>query len=125
MNLAELAFVPLTCNWINAGSINFIDFSINYNGTPIHKAMRISSKMETAMRNAHGRRITARRSEIKHRVYMLLYCHTTTTMTKHELEEDTSTVMPNGQVIAPTFPPHRYLLEMMQRFLEEVADEQL
>lgn len=125
MTLAELSFVPLTCNWVSAGNINFIDFAINYNGKPLHKAMRISPKMETAMRNAHGRRITSRRSEIKHRVYMLLYCHTTTIMTKHELEEDTSSVMPNGQVVETTFPPHRYLLEMMQRFLEEVADEQL
>ena len=125
MTLAELEFVPLTCNWITAGTSNYIDFTINYNGTPLHKAMRVSPKMETAMRNAHGRRITARRSEIKHRVYMLLYCHTTITLTRHELEADTSVIMPNGQVVETTFPPHRYLLEMMQRFLEEVADEQL
>lgn len=122
MTAKELWYVPIECKWVTAGSINFIDFRFCLpNAT--HKPIRVSPKMLTAMKHAHSKRITAQRSEIKHQIYMLLYCHTPITLTPHEFEADTSTIIPNGDVIPPTFPLYVYLLKMLHKYVEEVADE--
>ena len=117
----ELEFMPITCHWCTAGNMNFIDFCCD----DVHKAIRVSPKMETAMRHPHGRKINARRSELKHDVYMLLYCHTPITLSYHALEQDTSAINSRGETISPMYPLHKYLLGMMHKFIEEVANGQI
>ena len=122
MTVKELWYVRIECKWVTAGNINFIDFRFCLPDAT-HKPIRVSPKMLTAMRHAHSKRITARRSEIKHQIYMLLYCHTPITLTPHEFEADTSTVLPNGEVAPPSFTLYKYFLQMLQEYVKEVADE--
>lgn len=122
MTAKELWYVPIECRWVTAGTINFIDFRLCLPNAP-HKPIRVSTKMITAMKHAHSKRITARRSEIKHKIYMLLYCHTSITITPHEFEADTSTITPSGDVLPPSFTLYKYFLQMLHAYVEEVADE--
>lgn len=122
MTVKELWYVPIECKWVTSGDINFIDFKFRLPNA-LHKPIRVSSKMLTAMHHAHGKRITARRSEVKHQIYMLLYCHTPIIITPHEFEADTSTILPNGDVVPPSFTLYKYFLQMLQEYVEEVANE--
>lgn len=122
MTEKELWYVPITCQWATAGNLNFIDFKSHAPGA-IHKPMRVNPKLLTAMKHAHGKRITARRSEVKYKVYMLLYCHTPVTFVPKELEEDTAEVSPDGDILPTTYPLYAYLLKMINSYIKEVANE--